>query len=151
MIEISEAFYQWQQGRSKLKIAESLGISRPTLRNYLNLALASGFSVSSSAEEVAAIARSVQSAVAGGRIFSAPVRDAIALHEERIKKLLSEPDMTAKHVLATSLLHRSTRRQTAEEQESWTNSLSVKPRSKPGQRRPAASDRHHLKLDIFLS
>jgi hypothetical protein len=108
MIEISEAFYQWQQGRSKLKIAESLGISRPTLRNYLNLALASGFSVSSSAEEVAAIARSVQSAVAGGRIFSAPVRDAIALHEERIKKLLSEPDMTAKHVLATSLLHRST-------------------------------------------
>jgi transposase len=98
MIEISEAFYQWQQGQSKIKIAESLGISRPTLRNYLNMALASGLSVSSSAEEVAAIARSVQSAVAGGRIFSAPVRDAIALHEERIKKLLSEPDMTAKQV-----------------------------------------------------
>ena len=73
MIEISEALYQWQQGRSKSKIAESLGISRPTMRTYLVLAISSGLSVSSSAEEVAAIARSVQSAVAGGRIFSAPV------------------------------------------------------------------------------
>ena len=59
---------------------------RPTLRNYLNLALTSGVSVSSSSEEVAAIARSVQSAVGDGRIFSAPGRDAIALHEELIKK-----------------------------------------------------------------
>lgn len=40
MIEISEVLYQWQQGRSKSKIAESLGISRPTLRNYLKLAIA---------------------------------------------------------------------------------------------------------------
>jgi len=98
MIEISEALYQWQQGRSKSKIAESLGISRPTLRSYLNLAITSGLTVASSTEEVAVIARTVQAAVANGRIFSTPVRDAISLHEERIKTLLSEPDMTAKQI-----------------------------------------------------
>lgn len=98
MIEISEALYQWQQGRNKSKIAESLGISRPTLRNYLNLALTSGLTVSSSNEEVAAIAQSVQAAVAGGRLFVAPARESIAVHEERIKQLLAEPDMTARQI-----------------------------------------------------
>lgn len=59
MIEISEVLYQWQQGRSKTKIGESLGISRPTVRNYLNQATAAGLTTDSSPGEVATIALSV--------------------------------------------------------------------------------------------
>jgi len=55
MIEISEVLYQWQQGRSKSKIAESLGITRPTVRNYLKLAAAAGLTLQSSPSDVAAI------------------------------------------------------------------------------------------------
>lgn len=98
MIEISEVLYQWQQGRNKSKIAESLGISRPTLRNYLNLALAAGLTVSSSTEEVASIALSVQAAVTGGKVVAAPAREAISAHDERIRQLLAEPDMTARQI-----------------------------------------------------
>ena len=47
MIEISEVMYQWQQGRSKSKIALSLGITRPTVRNYLKLAVAAGLTTES--------------------------------------------------------------------------------------------------------
>ena len=55
MIEISEVLYQWQQGRNKSKIAESLGITRPTVRNYLKLAVAAGLSLQNSPGDVAAI------------------------------------------------------------------------------------------------
>jgi len=36
---------QWQQGRSKIKIAESLEITRPTVRNYLKLAVVAGLTL----------------------------------------------------------------------------------------------------------
>ena len=95
MIEISEVLYQWQQGRSKSRIAESLGITRPTLRNYLKLAMADGLTTGSSHEEVAAIALKVTAKVSGSR-SAAPARKAIAVHDERIRQLLAEPDMTAR-------------------------------------------------------
>lgn len=98
MIEISEVLYQWQQGRSKSKIAESLGISRPTLRKYLDLAMKAGLSRLSSAEGMAAIALSVQDAVAEGKSTAAPIREAIAVYHDRIKELLAEKDMTARQV-----------------------------------------------------
>jgi transposase len=98
MIEISEVLYQWQQGRSKSKIAESLGISRPTLRNYLNLALAAGLTVVSSNEAVAAIALEVTAKVAGSKGTSAPIRESIAVHDVRIRQLLAEPDITARQI-----------------------------------------------------
>jgi len=98
MIEISEVLYQWQQGRSKSKIAESLGISRPTLRNYLKLAIAAGLSACSSNAEVTRIALLVQATVAGGKETAAPIRDSIAVHDERIKALLKEPDMTIRQI-----------------------------------------------------
>jgi transposase len=97
MIEISEVLYQWQQGRSKSKIAESLGITRPTLRKYLELAVAAGLTRVSSVEAVAAIALSVQASVAGGKAVS-PIQDAIAGHHDRIVELLAEPDMTARQI-----------------------------------------------------
>lgn len=97
MIEISEVLYQWQQRRNKSQIAASLGITRPTLRKYLDLATAAGLTMVSSAEEVAAIALSVQASVAGGKA-PAPARDAIAVHHDWIKELLTEPDMTARQV-----------------------------------------------------
>lgn len=65
MIEISEVLYQWQQGRSKTKIAESLGITRPTVRNYLKQATAAGLTTDSSPAEVATIASSVTAKVSG--------------------------------------------------------------------------------------
>jgi hypothetical protein len=98
MIEISEVLYQWQQGRNKSKIAESLGISRPTLRNYLKLALAAGLKVGSTPEEAAAIALLVRAKVSGGRLVATPALEAISVYEERIKELLKEPDMTARQI-----------------------------------------------------
>ena len=98
MIEISEVLYQWQQGRSKSKIAESLGITRPTLRNYLKLAMAAGLTAMSSPEDVAAIALAVQAKVAGKRTSAAPALEAIAVHDERIRQLLGEPDMTDRQI-----------------------------------------------------
>jgi transposase len=97
MIEISEVLYQWQQGRSKTKIAESLGISRPTVRNYLNQATAAGLTTDSSPAEVATIALSVTAKVSGNK-SAAPAIAAIAVHEERIKELLKERDITAKQI-----------------------------------------------------
>lgn len=98
MIEISEVLHQWQQGRSKTKISESLGIARPTLRKYLQLAMTAGLNALSSTTELAAIALSVQSIVAGNRTPAAPVRDEIAHHDERIRQLLEEPDITARQI-----------------------------------------------------
>ena len=97
MIEISEVLYQWQQGRSKTKIAESLGITRPTVRNYLNQATAAGLTTDSSPGEVATIALSVTAKVSGNKT-AAPAIAAIAVHEKRIKELLKERDMTAKQI-----------------------------------------------------
>ena len=97
MIEISEVLYQWQQGRSKTKIAESLGISRPTVRNYLNQATAAGLTTDSSPGEVATIALSVTAKVSSNKT-AAPAIAAIAVHETRIKELLKERDMTAKQI-----------------------------------------------------
>lgn len=97
MIEISEVLYQWQQGRSKSKIAESLGITRPTVRSYLKLALAAGLAASSSPDEAVGIAATVAAKVSGGKSV-APVLEAISAHEEQIKAWLKEPDMTAKQI-----------------------------------------------------
>jgi len=97
MIEISEVLYQWQQGRNKTQIAASLGITRPTLRKYLDLATAAGLTMVSSAEEVAAIALSVLASVTGSKA-PAPARDALAVHHDWIKELLTEPNMTARQV-----------------------------------------------------
>ena len=98
MIEISEVLYHWQQGRSKSTIAESLGISRPTLRSYLKLAVAAGLTVASSSAEIAAIAGAVQAQVAGGKKSPAPARESLATHDERIRELLGEQDMTARQI-----------------------------------------------------
>lgn len=98
MIEISEVLYQWQQGRNKSMIAKSLGITRPTLRNYLKLAVAAGLTAKSSPEEVAAIALEVTAKLTGNRTSAAPAREAIAVHDERIRQLLGEQDMTARQI-----------------------------------------------------
>jgi DNA-binding CsgD family transcriptional regulator len=97
MIEISEVLYQWQQGRSKSRIAESLGITRPTVRNYLNQAVAAGLTACSSADEASVIAAHVSAKVSGNK-SAAPVLDAISAHEEQIKAWLEEKDMTAKQI-----------------------------------------------------
>lgn len=97
MIEISEVLYQWQQGRGKSKIAESLGITRPTVRNYLKLAVAAGLTTDSSPDKVTAIALSVTAKVSGSK-SAAPVLTAIAAHETQIKEWLKERDMTAKQI-----------------------------------------------------
>lgn len=97
MIEISEVLYQWQQGRSKSRIAKSLGITRPTVRSYLNLAVASGLTAESSPDEVTALALAVTAKVSGAKA-AAPALAAIAVHEEQIKTWLQERDMTAKQI-----------------------------------------------------
>lgn len=98
MIEISEMLYQWQQGRSNSKIALSLGISRPTLRNYLKLAMAAGLTEKSTPKEVAAIVLAVQAKMSGKRTSATPALEAISVHDERIRQLLGEPDMTDRQI-----------------------------------------------------
>lgn len=63
------------------QIAASLGFTRPTLRKYLDLATAAGLTMVSSAEDVAAIALSVQASVTGSKA-PAPARDALAVHHD---------------------------------------------------------------------
>ena len=42
MIELNEVVYHWQKGQNISQISRSLGISRPTVRKYLDAAIAAG-------------------------------------------------------------------------------------------------------------
>jgi DNA-binding transcriptional regulator LsrR (DeoR family) len=39
MIELNEVVYHWQKGQNISQISRSLGISRPTVRKYLDAAI----------------------------------------------------------------------------------------------------------------
>lgn len=101
MIELNEVVYHWQQGHSISQIARSLGISRPTVRKYLEAAKAAGLT-RESGETATAIADEVMAAVARAAkpVPSAAggVQEVIVLHKEQISAWLDEPDMTAKQI-----------------------------------------------------
>src|SRR5512140_2298006 len=101
MIELNEVVYHWKKGQNNSQIARSLGISRPTVRKYLDAAKAAGLT-REDGEIYAVIPENVMAAVvkaakpassAGGA-----VQEVIALHKEQICSWLDEPDMTAKQI-----------------------------------------------------
>ena len=47
MIDLTEVIYHWQKGQNITKISKSLGISRPTVRKYLNVAKKAGLTMES--------------------------------------------------------------------------------------------------------
>lgn len=101
MIELNEVIYHWQKGQNITQIAKSLGISRPTVRKYLNTAKAAGLtreanntSLPVPEEVLAAVSRAAKPAIS----TLGSVQAVIALHKEQISTWLDEPDMTAKQV-----------------------------------------------------
>lgn len=101
MIELNEVVYHWQKGQNISQIARSLGISRPTVRKYLEAAKAAGLA-RESGETSVAITENVMAAVAKAAkpatSTSGSVQEVIALHKEQISNWLEEPDMTAKQI-----------------------------------------------------
>ena len=98
MIELSEVLYQWQKGQNISQIAASLGISRPTVRKYLNVAMAAGLSQQ---EDLAATDHALNEMAKVARPAPSPagaVQQAIAQFETVISTWLAEPDMTATQV-----------------------------------------------------
>jgi len=98
MIELSEVLYQWQKGQNITRIAASLGISRPTVRKYLNVAIAAGLSQQ---EDLPATEHVLNEIANAARPVSSPVgavQQAISQFETIISAWLSEPDMTATQI-----------------------------------------------------
>jgi transposase len=101
MIELNEVIYHWQKGHNISQIARSLGISRPTVRKYLEAAKAGGLS-RNPGDPSSGIPEDVMAAVAKAAkpvsIAAGVVQEVIALHKEQICTWLDEADMTAKQV-----------------------------------------------------
>ncbi len=101
MIELNEVVYHWQKGQNNSQIARSLGISRPTVRKYLDAAKAAGLT-REDGETPAAIAENVMAAVAKAAKPASSavgaVQEVIGLHKEQIISWLDEPNMTAKQI-----------------------------------------------------
>ena len=101
MIELNEVIYHWQKGQNISQIARSLGISRPTVRKYLEAAKTGGLS-RGSGDPSSGIPEDVMAAVAKAAkpssFVAGVVQEVIALHKEQICTWLDEPDMTAKQI-----------------------------------------------------
>lgn len=98
MNDFAEVIYHWQKGQNKTQIAESLGLSRPTIRKYLKVALAAGLTKSADAATLARVMEEVAKAAKPAAPQPSAVRQNLALHEENIRTWLSQPDMTAKQI-----------------------------------------------------
>jgi len=101
MIELNEVVYHWQKGQNISQISRSLGISRPTVRKYLDAAIAAGLTRETN-ETSQILSESVVAAVAQASKPNtssvSSVQEVLALHKEQISSWLSEPDMTAKQI-----------------------------------------------------
>jgi transposase len=101
MIELNEVVYHWQKGQNISQISRSLGISRPTVRKYLDAAIAAGLTRETN-ETSQILSESVVAAVAlaakPNTSSVSSVQEVLALHKEQISTWLSEPDMTAKQI-----------------------------------------------------
>ena len=97
--KVKEVLYQEMKGVSQRRIAESLGISRNTIRNYCNLAADFGFNSVCSNDEIDRIAVKVHEAVYhNARNRPKQAMDAITPFHEQIKQYLSEKWITNKQI-----------------------------------------------------
>lgn len=98
MIELSEVLYQWQKGQNITRIAASLGISRPTVRKYLNVAMAAGLSQQEDSPVTEHILNEIAKASRPAPSAAGVVQQALSQFETNITAWLSEPDMTATQI-----------------------------------------------------
>lgn len=98
MLEISEVFYHWQKGQSTTHISKSLGISRPTIRKYLNVAKKTGLSKEYDSQETLKAMAAVSKAAMSSPPSIGSVQKSISLFDEQIKSWLLEPNISAKQI-----------------------------------------------------
>lgn len=98
MNDFAEVLYHWQKGQNNSKIAVSLGISRPTVRKYLKIAISAGLTKESGPDDFARALAEIKKKAIPAPVKAGAVRESIACHEETIKSWLGEPDMTAKQI-----------------------------------------------------
>lgn len=98
MLEISEVLYHWQKGQSNTHISKSLGISRPTIRKYLNVAKRAGLSKVHDSQETLKALAAVSKAAMPSSPSIGSVQKSISLFDEQIKLWLLEPGINAKRI-----------------------------------------------------
>jgi transposase len=98
MIELAEVVYHWQKGQNITQIANSLHISRPTVRKYLRIAEEAGLTREADSAATATALEAINNVLNPSSTPEGEVQQAIAAYEENIKSWLDEPDMTAKQI-----------------------------------------------------
>ena len=98
MIDLTEVIYHWQKGQNITQISKSLGISRPTVRKYLNVAKNAGLTTGPDTSALPDVLAKVARAATPLSLGVGEVQQSIAQHERTIQSWLSEPDMTAKQI-----------------------------------------------------
>ena len=98
MLEISEVLYHWQKGQNNTHISKSLGISRPTIRKYLNVAKKAGLSKEHDSQETLKALAAVSKTATSSSRFVGNVQQSISFFDEQIKSWLLEPGITAKQI-----------------------------------------------------
>lgn len=98
MIDLREVIYHWQKGQNITQISRSLGISRPTVRKYVNVAKKAGLTTAPDAPMTDVLAEVAKAATPPLSPVAGEVQQSIALYKQNIQAWLSEPDMTAKQV-----------------------------------------------------
>ena len=98
MIDLTEVIYHWQKGQNITQISKSLGISRPTVRKYLNVAKSAGLKAGPDASALPDVLAKVARAATPLPPGVGEVQQSIAQYERNIQTWLSEPDMTAKQI-----------------------------------------------------
>ena len=98
MIELSEVLYQWQKKQNITQIAASLGVSRPTVRKYLKIAMAAGLSQDDSSPASEHVLNELFKARRPAVPHPGEVQQAISQYETIISDWLAEPDMTVTQI-----------------------------------------------------
>ncbi|MEO5358288.1 MAG: IS21 family transposase [Nitrospirae bacterium YQR-1] len=97
MGELEEVLYQWYKGRNISQIRNSLGLDRKTIRKYLELAHAHGFTRETElkSDVLMELVGKIQAALKSPAGYSETYKKT-ALYQVQIDKLLSKKYMTAK-------------------------------------------------------
>ena len=98
MNEIVEMVYHWHQGAGTKRISHSLGFDRDTVRKYIRIAQKAGIQRGKPFPEEQAVISMLKGSIASAPRRKTPAKDRIALHQDWIKSLLQESQMTSKQV-----------------------------------------------------
>lgn len=95
MATVREVLHQYTKKISSRAIAKSFGMSKTTVRKYLQIAIAHGYSTKINDEELQEIAIKVEmSLYQAGATDKAPVMSSLLKYQDLIKGWLGESNMT---------------------------------------------------------